>query len=59
MRMLGLNVYQVQVVEFSPFDAAYLLTASFDKKASVCDVRVCKAKVTVEVVILYYAADEP
>ncbi|KAK1932679.1 WD domain, G-beta repeat containing protein [Babesia divergens] len=39
----------VQVVEFSPFDAAYLLTASFDKKASVCDVRVCKAKMNLKI----------
>ncbi|GIX62243.1 WD domain, G-beta repeat-containing protein [Babesia caballi] len=38
---------QVQVVQFSPFDASLLLTASFDQTAALCDIRVCKGKTSV------------
>ncbi|KAK1444904.1 periodic tryptophan protein 1 like protein [Babesia gibsoni] len=38
----------VQVVEFSPFTASQLLTASFDNTAAICDVRQCKKTMKVE-----------
>ncbi|GFE52863.1 periodic tryptophan 1 homolog, putative [Babesia ovis] len=39
----------VQVVQFSPFDASVLLTASFDKTAALCDIRECNQKANVNV----------